>query len=120
MRAGGGSAPRGPSAGRREVRSVQQRLRLVESAAPPSSPGASNYRGSRTGVAPGGSWARRGAPRQSKTCKRAAGGARGRGDLAGVSGFGCEGGGAASLVALFGLEQRETRRGRRGCEGEHK
>lgn len=102
----GGSAPRGPSAGRREVRSIQQRVRLVESAAPPSSPGASNYCGSRTEAGPGGSWVRRGAPRQSKTRKRAAGGAGGRGDLAGVSGFGCEGGGAASLVELFGLEQR--------------
>lgn len=39
MGAGGGGcrAPRGPSAGRREARSVQRRLRLVASAAPPSS-----------------------------------------------------------------------------------
>jgi hypothetical protein len=57
---------------------------------------------------------------------RAVGGARGRLDLVGVSGLGCEGGGAASLVALTGLAQR--RRNKAGADegvrgrgaGEHK
>lgn len=87
---------------------------LAEGSAP-SSPGASNCHVSRTGGAPGGSRTLRGAPRQRKTGRRAAGGARGRGDLAGVSGLGCGGGGAASLVALSGLELRPgNKEGRAG------
>lgn len=67
------------------------------------------------GGAPGGSQALTGAPSQRKTGGRAASGARGRGDLAGVSGLGCGGGGAASLVALSGLEQRPgNKEGRTG------
>lgn len=46
----------------------------------------------------------RGAPQEA--VGRAAGGARGRRDLAGVSGLGCGEGGATSLVALSGLERR--------------
>lgn len=88
----------------------------------PVSPGASNYRGSRTGGAPGGGRARRGTPRPRRTGGRAAGGARGRRDLAGVSGLGCGGGGAASLVALSGLAQRPGNRAGAsgGVRGEHK
>lgn len=69
----------------------------------------------RGGGAPGGSQALTGAPSQRKTGGRAASVARGRGDLAGVSGLGCGGGGAASLVALSGLEQRPgNKEGRTG------
>lgn len=50
----GAGSPRGWGAGR----SSRRRLCLVASAAPPSSPGASNYLGSRTRGAPGGSRAR--------------------------------------------------------------
>lgn len=106
----GGQSPRGPGAGRREARSVQ--LRLVASAAPlPVSPGAG-----RGGGRPGRGRARRDTPRGRRTGGRAAGGARGRRDLAGVSGLGCGGGGAAALVALSGLAQRPGGgRGRAGC-----
>lgn len=114
MGAGGGRAPRGPSAGRREARSVQRRLRLVASAAPPS---CLSWRlqlpriaGAGAEGAPGGGRARRGTSRGRRTGGRAAGGARGRRDLAGVSGLGCGGGGAASLVALSGLAQRPGKR----------
>lgn len=58
----------------------------------------------------------RGRPRRGP---RASGGARGRRDLAGVSGLGGGGGGAASLVALSGLAQRPgNRAGGTQIEGE--
>lgn len=48
----------------------------------------------------------------------AAGRAGGRSDLAGVGGFGCEAGGAASGAAPSGLEQRpESREGQAGAGG---
>lgn len=108
MGAGGGPAPGVPAraGGRRSASSTASASWREKR--PFLAPGASD-RGIVDQGAPGGTGAG-GAPRRRSTGGRAVGGARGRRDLAGVSGLGGGGGGAASLVALSGLAQRPGNR----------
>lgn len=91
---------------------------MMEAGGPPPGPGAGG-REAGSILAASASWqAQRPLPLRAPTVpadlwQRTGGCAGGRRDLAGVSGLGCGGGVAASLVALSGLaEGRETRRGR--------